>query len=369
MRVLIAPQEFKGSLTAAEAATAIAAGLGRARPEWELDVAPVSDGGPGFLEAMCAAGSHEWCVAAARDPLGRPVAASYLRLTEAREAVVEAAQANGLWRLGPGELDPLHADTAGVGDLILAAMSEPPSRLIIGVGGSATTDGGAGMARALGARFLDGAGNALVPGGGALAALVRIDWRRPPPFAGTEVVVATDVTNPLVGPNGAAAVYGPQKGATPEQVDMLEAALLRYASVSRRSLGVDVATLPGGGAAGGLAAGLVAFLGARVVSGFDVAAQALRLDARIARAGVVVTGEGSFDAQSAQGKATGRLFERARAAGKQVVVFAGRADQEGPAVRTIASLGFGPVESMERASELLAALAERWAAEAGPAPG
>ena len=366
MRVLIAPQEFKGSLSAEEAATAIARGFAAARPGWVLDVLPMSDGGPGFIDALRRAVRADTRALAVHDALGRKVLARYISIPGTNVAVVEAAQANGLMHVHSAELDPLRADTAGVGELIAAALGEQPSRLIVGVGGSATTDGGAGMARALGARFTDMAGRPLDPGGAPLADLARIDWRRPETLTGVEVVVATDVTNPLVGPFGAAAVYAPQKGATPEQVDLLEAALVRYAAVVRRSLGVDIADLPGGGAAGGLAAGLVAFLGARIVSGFDIVAEATGLRGRLAAADLVVTGEGSFDSQSLQGKTTGRLVQLAESAGKRWVVLAGRSSIEGESVHTLNDLESDPSLAMANANELLAALAERWAAGLTP---
>ncbi|MBK7724777.1 MAG: glycerate kinase [Dehalococcoidia bacterium] len=246
MRILIAPQEFKGSLAADEAAAAIASGIRSVHPDWTLDSLPMSDGGPGLLDAMRRAVKADTMAAVVEDSLGRKVLARYVRIRATGEIVIEAAQANGLLHVKPGELDPLHADTFGVGELILDAAKAEPPRIIIGVGGSATTDGGAGMARAMGARFLDGAGNVLPRGGVALADLERIDWQPPTVLRGIELLVATDVSNPLCGPDGAARVYGPQKGATPAQVDQLEAALFRYARVLRRHFGVDAANIPGG---------------------------------------------------------------------------------------------------------------------------
>ena len=220
------------------------------------------------------------------------------------------------------------------------------------------------MARALGARFLDEAGRELPPGGAALSALARIDWSRPAAFAGIDVVVATDVTNPLTGRNGAAAVYGPQKGASLADVDVLDAALVRYAAVLRRSLGVDIERIPGGGAAGGLAAGLVAFLGARVESGFDVVAGVTGLAARLERADIIVTGEGSFDDQSLQGKTTGKLIGLAENAGKPWVAFAGRADAPQAEVRVLSELEADAGRSISGAGQLLGQLAEDWASHA-----
>lgn len=361
MRVLIAPQEFKGSLSAEEAADAIAEGIRRACPGWSFDLLPMSDGGPGFIDAMRRAVPADTVAIVTHDALGRRLLGRYVTLRDGGTAAVEAAQANGLIHIRPEERDPLAASTCGVGELIAAALDGKPRRLVVGVGGSATTDGGAGMACVLGARFLDAAGRDLPPGGGPLVGLERVVWQRPAALEVVEAVVATDVTNPLLGPQGAAAVYAPQKGANPEQVALLERALARYAEVVERDLGVTIADLPGGGAAGGLGAGLAAFLGARVESGFEVVASATNLAARLAAADAVVTGEGSFDSQSLQGKTTGRLLELCRAAGKPCVVMAGRSAASGPEVLTLTSLEPHPEACMERAGELLRELATRWA--------
>ncbi|MCC6381242.1 MAG: glycerate kinase [Dehalococcoidia bacterium] len=362
VRLLVAPQEFKGSLTAAAAAEAIAAGVRQARPAWELDLLPLSDGGPGLLDAIGQALACETRTVPAHDPLGRPVTTRYLVTREAT-AVVEAAQANGLFRLAGGERDALTADTAGVGEIILAALADRPRRLVVGVGGSATTDGGAGMARALGARLNDADGHALPPGGAALARLASVVWRRPPSLGGVAVSVATDVRSPLLGPTGAARLFGPQKGATPADVDALEAALAHYARVVRRDLGVDLTTVEGGGAAGGLAAGMVAFLGAKVESGFDLVARATGLQAHLGRAQLVVTGEGRFDSQSLQGKTTGRLLELAAAQGKHFVVLAGSGEPvAGVALHTLSEVEPDERRRQSAAAESLAALAARWAA-------
>lgn len=361
--MLIAPQEFRGSLSADEAAAAIKLGIRASRPDWRLDILPLSDGGPGFIDALRRAIVADTSADVIDDALGRKVLGRFAVVRADRTAVVEAAQANGLYHLTPAERDPLGADSFGVGQLIAAALATEPPRLIVGLGGSATTDGGSGMARALGARFTDVAGRPLERGGAALANLARIDWRRPAAFDGVEVVVASDVTNPLLGPEGCAAVYGPQKGASPEQVDILEAALVRYAAVVKRSLGVDIATIPGGGAAGGLGAGLVAFLGARISSGFAIVAEATGLSGRIAKADLVVTGEGSFDRQSFQGKTTGRLRDLAHDAGKRIVVFCGRTEIAEPDVVPLATLEPDSDMSMRNAGTLLETLAARWAAE------
>lgn len=362
MRVLVAPQEFRGSLSADEAAAAIKAGIRAARPAWQLDVLPLSDGGPGFIDALRRAVTADTSAEIVEDALGRKVLGRFAVIRTDRTAVVEAAQANGLYHLTPDERDPLRADSFGVGQLIAAALATSPPRLIIGLGGSATTDGGAGMARALGARFTREDGTTLPPGGAALANLARIDWSPPPSLVGVEVIVASDVTNPLLGPDGCAAVYGPQKGASLEQVDILEGALLRYAAVVKRALSIDVSAMPGGGAAGGLGAGLVAFLGARIRSGFTIVAEATNLRGRIAKADAVVTGEGSFDRQSLQGKTTGRLRELAGEAGKPIALFCGRTELTDPGVISLAELEPRSEASMRNAAALLETLAARWAA-------
>ena len=363
MRALIAPQEFKGSLAADEAAMAIASGIRSVQPDWKLDNLPMSDGGPGLLDALRRAVKADTMAAIVRDALGRKVLGRYIRIRATGEIVIEAAQANGLLHLKPHELDALYADTSGVGELIADAATTGPPRIIIGVGGSATTDGGAGMARALGARFFDMTGRELPRGGAPLADLERIEWQLPADLAGVEILVATDVTNPLCGPNGAAPVYAPQKGASPEDVDRLEAALFRYAQVVRRHFGLDIANLPGGGAAGGLAAGLVAFLGARIESGFDLVARTAGFEERLAAADLVVTGEGRFDSQSSQGKVTGRVIEAARASGKPVAVLAGSSLSTDPdvPVHTISALEPDTAAAMENATELLKQVAAAWA--------
>lgn len=360
MRVLIAPQEFKGSLAADEVAAAIASGIRSVRRDWTLDILPLSDGGPGLLDAMRRAVKADTMAVAAHDALGRKVLARYLRVRASGDMIVEAAQANGLLHIKPEERDALRADSFGVGEIIADAAREQPRRMIIGAGGSATTDGGAGAARAMGARFTGMAGRELPPGGAALAHLEQIAWERPAWAAGIAFVVACDVTNPLCGPNGAARVYGPQKGATAAEIDQLEEALFRYAMVVRRHFGIDLANMPGAGAAGGLAGGLAAFLGARLASGFDLVAEATGLRERMASADIVVTGEGRFDAQSAEGKVTGRLMELAAGAGKPVVLFAGQSAGEG-AARTIQSIEPDERRAMENAAKLLTELAARWA--------
>ncbi|WP_322818976.1 glycerate kinase [Tepidiforma sp.] len=361
MRILVAPQEFKGSLAADEAAAAIAAGIHDARPAWQIDLLPLSDGGPGLLDALRRAVRADTAAAVVHDPLGRRVLGRYLRLRESGAAVIEAAQANGLFHLQPHERDALRADSFGVGELIAAAAAEAPSALLIGVGGSATTDGGAGALRALGARFFDAAGAELPPGGAPLARLERIAWHPPPWLGAFPITVATDVTSPLCGPAGAARLFAPQKGASPAEVELLEEALERFAAATRRLTGIDLRTLPGAGAAGGLAGGLHAFLGATIASGFEIVAALTRFHERLAAADLVITGEGRYDEQSLVGKVTGRVVEAARATGRPVVIFAGQATL--PGARTLATLEPDPTRSIQLAAPLLRELAAAWARE------
>lgn len=324
MHILIAPQEFKGSLTAVDVAHALAAGVRLADPNAAVDLAPLSDGGPGFLDAMLGATAGTRQTVIARDPLGRPVEAAIGLIDAGRTAIVESAEASGIKRLTPDELAPRRTSTAGVGDLILAALDAGVERLIVGVGGSATNDGGAGMAEALGARLRDGCGVELPLGGAGLRDLASIDASGiDPRLAAIDVLVASDVRNPLCGPDGASAVFGPQKGADAATVRDLDAALRHYAVRVALDLGVDVRDAPGAGAAGGLGAGLIAFLGARVRSGFDLVAEAIGLDARVHAADLVLTGEGRLDGQTGFGKTVSGVARLGRAAGVPVVALCG----------------------------------------------
>jgi glycerate 2-kinase len=323
-RYLVAPLEFKGSLTAAEAAEAIRLGLERGGAGANVDVLPLADGGPGTAEALVAALQGSWHPVLVRDPLGRMVEANYGTWDAGASGIVEMAQASGLVRLSPGERNARRASSFGTGELIRAAVLGGVRTLMVGLGGSATNDGGAGLLQALGVRLRDLQGRELPPGGAALKELARME------FEGTlrqmsevELTCVTDVTNPLTGPAGASAVYGPQKGATHGDVAVLDSALAHFAEVVRRQLGLDVSRETGMGAAGGLGFGLRVVFGARLVPGFQHIAEVVHLDERLAGCDVVVTGEGRLDTQSRQGKGPVALAERARAAGKRVVVFAG----------------------------------------------
>lgn len=346
LTVIVAPDAFKGSLPAPEAAAAVEAGLrdAAAATGVELDVRlrPVADGGEGSVDVVLAAGwtRRERTVTG---PTGAPVLAPFALTptgTEPRTALLELAAASGLALLPGGRPDPLRATTRGVGELVAAALGESVARLVLCIGGSATTDGGTGMAAALGARFLDGTDRPLPPGGAALVDLARIDVTGLDARLGTtEVVVACDVDSPLTGPTGAAHVFGPQKGATPEDVAALDAGLAQLARVLRRDLGIDVERVPGAGAAGGVGAGALAFLGARLTPGIDLLLDLVGFDGALDGADLVVTGEGSFDAQSLAGKAPVGVARRARAAGVPVVVLAGRVDLDDADRARLAGLG------------------------------
>ncbi len=368
VKVLVAPQGFKGSLTPLDAARAIADGIRAAWPNARVDLVPVADGGDGTVDALVLATGGRKIRAATVDPLGRPVAAEFGVLGDGQTAVVEMAQASGLARLKPEERNPLITTTYGTGLLIRAVLDAGFRRIIVGIGGSATNDGGAGMLQALGMRLLDQHGQPIPSGGQGLLALDRIDpsgldLR----LAETEIIVASDVTNPLCGPEGAAAVYGPQKGATPEMVRLLDEALAHYAEVVRRDLGRDVANVPGAGAAGGLGAGLLLLPNVRVRPGAEVVFEAVGLDDRLEDCDLAFTGEGAVDRSTAFGKTPARLAQRAGVRGRPVVLLAGRL---GHGYEEVYRLGIGAVvpivpgplteaEAMARAFDLLSAAAGR----------
>ena len=323
MRFVAAPNAFKGSWGAPEAAAAIARGIRKVFPDAEVIEVPVADGGDGTVAALVAAQRGELRQVEVEGPLGDPVSASF-GLVAGGTAVVELASASGLALLPPERLDPRSASTYGFGELLRAAREAGAGRIIAGIGGSATNDGGAGMAQALGYRLVNRSGVELERGGAALARLERIDASAvDPAWRDVAVEVATDVTNPLCGPEGATAVYGPQKGATPEMIPELDAALENLARVAARDLGRDVAALPGAGAAGGTGAGLAAFLDARLVAGARLVVEATGLDRALEGAVCVFTGEGRVDLQTTFGKAPAEVARRARAAGVPAVLLAG----------------------------------------------
>lgn len=323
-RVLIAADKFKGSLTAVQVAERVTAGLRRVVPDLRVEALPVADGGDGTVDAAVAAGFERREVRVA-GPLGQEVTAAFA--LRGGTAVVEMAEASGLQRLPAGVFGPLTASTYGSGELLRAALDAGARTIVFGVGGSATTDGGAGMLSALGARFLNEDGEPVPPGGGGLADLARADLSGlDPRLSSVELVLASDVDNPLTGPKGAPAVYGPQKGASPDDVDTLDAALARFAKVLEAEAGpaaARYAASPGAGAAGGIGFGAL-LLGARFRPGIEVMLDVLGFAPALERASLVITGEGSLDEQTLHGKAPAGVAAAARAAGKEVVAVCGR---------------------------------------------
>jgi glycerate 2-kinase len=322
MRVVVAPDKFKGSLPAPQVARHVATGLGRAVPGVEVVEVPVADGGDGTLDAALSAGYRRVPVRA-HGPTGEEVDTAYA--VRDGVAVVELADVSGLRRLPGGRLAARTASSFGTGEVLAAALDAGCRRIVLGIGGSACTDGGAGMAQALGARLRDAGGGEIGPGGAALAAVDSVDLTGLHPALGqAEVVVASDVDNPLLGPRGAAAVYGPQKGASPADVAELDAALARWADAVSRTTGVDAATRPGAGAAGGVGFAALAVLGATLQPGIDLVLDLVGFPALLPGTQLVVTGEGSLDEQTLHGKAPAGVAAAARAAGVPVVAVAGR---------------------------------------------
>jgi glycerate kinase len=323
-RVLVAADKFKGSLTAVEVAERVAAGLRRVVPDVDVEALPVADGGDGTVAAAVAAGFERREVRVA-GPLGDEVTAAFALRGDT--AVVEMAEASGLQRLPAGVLAPLTASTYGSGELLRAALDAGARTIVFGVGGSATTDGGAGMLSALGARFLRADGEPVAPGGGGLADVASADLSGlDPRLTDVELVLASDVDNPLTGPKGAPAVYGPQKGASPADVETLDAALAHFAKVLEGTVGAraaEYAASPGAGAAGGIGYGAL-LLGARFRAGIEVMLDVLGFAPALERAELVITGEGSLDEQTLHGKAPAGVAAAARAAGKEVVAVCGR---------------------------------------------
>ncbi|MEV0844767.1 glycerate kinase [Streptomyces sp. NPDC049954] len=324
-RVLIAADKFKGSLTAVEVGRRLMAGLRSVHPALDVEALPVADGGDGTVAAALAAG-FERRESVVSGPLGTPVTAAYALRGDT--AVVEMAETSGLQHLPPGRFAPLTATTRGCGELLGAALDAGARTVVLGVGGSATTDGGAGLLTALGARLLTAEGEPVEPGGGGLAALASADLSGlDPRLATTEVILASDVDNPLTGPTGAAAVYGPQKGAGPEDVAALDAALRHYVTVLDQAGAPGAAALaeaPGAGAAGGLGYGALVGLGARFRPGIEVMIDVLGFAPALDRADLVITGEGSLDAQTLHGKAPAGVAAAARARGIEVLAVCGR---------------------------------------------
>ena len=330
MRVLVTPDKFRGTLTAPQAAEAIARGWARARPQDELLLVPLADGGEGTLEAIVGT-DGELVRREVTGPRGEPVTAPF-GLAGAT-AVVELARASGLALLTPYRHDPLRTTTRGTGELIGAALDAGATRVLVCVGGSATNDGGVGMATGLGAAFLDVQGEPMRDGGGSLSSLGSIDLGGlDPRLRTTEVIGLVDDDNPLTGPNGASATFAPQKGASPDDVLVLDRALRHLAAVVERDLGIALADEPGAGAAGGTGFGLMAFLGAHLRPGVDAVMEAVDFERHLDGADLVITGEGSFDEQSLRGKVPAGVLAAAGLAGVRTAIVCGVASQEVPGV-------------------------------------
>ncbi|WP_223471886.1 MULTISPECIES: glycerate kinase [unclassified Pseudomonas] len=324
MKIVIAPDSFKDSLSAQGVADAIAQGLAEVWPDAQLIKCPMADGGEGTVESVLAACNGEWRHTRVRGPLGVAVEARWGWLAESRTAIIEMAEASGLQLVPPGQRDACSSSTYGTGELIRAALDEGAGRVILAIGGSATNDAGAGAMQALGVVLLDDQGRPLPPGGLALANLARIDLSDlDPRLARVSFEIAADVDNPLCGPHGASVVFGPQKGASASQVQALDRALGHFAEHCARALKKDVHDEPGSGAAGGLGFAAKAFLGAQFRTGVDVVAQLTGLAEAVNGADLVITGEGRFDAQTLRGKTPFGVARIARQHGVPVVVIAG----------------------------------------------
>jgi glycerate kinase len=375
MKIVIAPDSFKGNLTAKEAADAIEIGIKRVNPDAEIAKVPMADGGEGTVQALVDATNGELISAEVCDPLGNRIKADFGILGESsgdgitqKTAVIEMATASGLPLVPRDKRNPMLTTTYGTGELIKTALDMECKMLIIGIGGSATVDGGAGMAQALGARLLDKNGGEIPKGGGGLDHLDRIDISNlDNRLSDVTTIVACDVDNPLVGPRGAPAIFGPQKGATPEMVRLLDGYLDRYADIIKRDLDIEVKNVPGAGAAGGLGAGLMAFLNAQLKSGVDIVIEASGLDQSVKDADIVVTGEGKIDSQTIYGKTPIGVAKTAKKYGIPVIAFAGNIGDDSHvvydnginALMSIISYPMTLETAMKRSRELLANAAER----------
>jgi len=362
MRILIAPDKFKGCLSAREVAENIALGLRDTLPEAEIDVVPLADGGEGTAEVICDALDGSWLKCEAHDPLGREIECRYAFIQKRELAVVEMSEAAGMKRLHIDERDVGRSSTFGVGEMLLDAAHRDAKEIIVGLGGSATNDGGFGMARALSFRFLGKPATShrnleTIRQVSELPRLARIE--QPRDLSLPKIIAAADVRNPLLGKTGATRVFGPQKGLKAEQIEIFEDALKRLADVVAKEFGFDFREEPGAGAAGGLGFGLMSFCGATIRPGFDVVAEAVELESKMKDADIVITGEGSLDAQTLEGKTSAGIATMARRLGKRVVAIAGRTSEDREVrkafdgVYTLAERGVSEQESIKHAAELL----------------
>ncbi len=368
MKIVIAPNAFKGCLSTTEAALAMAEGVAQVLPEAEIVMVPVADGGDGLVDVAMESLQGERRTLVVTGPRNSPVTADFCFVESMNLAAVEMALASGLALLPKDMQDPTLTTTFGTGELIRAALDLGVENIAVGIGGSATNDGGIGMAQALGARFLDKDGKELPGIGASLSAIADIDLSGlDPRIQATDFEAVCDVDNPLFGPKGAAAVYGPQKGARPAQVEQLDRGLRNLADVIKKRLGANVAEMPGAGAAGGLGAGLHAFLGAELRRGIDVIFDLVGLDEKLAGADLVLTGEGQIDFQTVFGKAPGGVGAAAKARGVPCLAIAGSIGKElgdlhAIGINAVFSLCTGPAtleESMKHARENLARVAQQ----------
>jgi glycerate 2-kinase len=357
MRILVAPDKFKGSLSARKVADSIAAGLHDVLPDATLDLIPVADGGEGTGDVIREACAGEWVACAGHDALGRAIMARYVWLPERMMAVIEMSETAGGWRIALHERDPFSANTYGVGEMLLDAARRETNDVIVGLGGSATNDGGFGMARALGFRFLNSDSVDLK---GPVSDLLRLEHiASPPNLILPRVTAAADVRNPLLGMRGATRTFGPQKGLAPDQLEVFEEALARLADIVALDLGCDFREVAGAGAAGGLGFGLMSFCGASIRPGFDVIAEMLDLEAAIERADLVITGEGSLDNQTLEGKAPAGVAQLARKLRKRVFAIVGCATEDATTreifdgVFVLAQPPITPEDSMTRTATFL----------------
>ncbi|WP_339883993.1 glycerate kinase [Vreelandella maris] len=367
MNVLLCPDSFKDALSAQDAAAAMARGVKRAIPSAQVQACPLADGGEGSLDALIAATGAERRQLDVQDALGRPRKAAWGWLSDQRTAFIELAEASGLQHLTADERNALHTSTFGVGELLLAALDQGAEKALLLLGGSATNDGGAGMLQALGARFLDQNDEPLPPGGAALSQLARLTLDGlDPRLAGLALEAAVDVDNPLLGVRGATAVFGPQKGASPEEVEQLDRALGHFADISAQVLGEDYRTLPGAGAAGGMGFAAKAFLNATLKPGIEMIMQQADMATLLANADLVITGEGRLDGQSLAGKTPIGVSRAATRLNKPVIVLAGSLGDGWQAcfdegVTAAFALADGPMtlaDALPRTAELLEARCE-----------
>ena len=367
MKIIVACNAFKGSLTSMQAGRAIARGFRKAMPHAEFIEVPIADGGDGTLDCIRASVPAKKVRKKVPGPLGEPIMGDYLLTQNGQTAVIEMARASGLAMIQSARPDPMNATALGTGLLIRDAVERGCRSIIVGIGGSATNEGGMGPAVAAGFKFLDSRGNELAPVGKSLKKIRSIDTAGiRPEYSRVEITVACDVTNPLLGPSGAAAVYAPQKGASPAQVKQLEAGLKQLADTAVRDLGKDLRNVPGTGAAGGMGFGLMTFLNARLVSGIDMLIQATQLDKKMEEAHLLITGEGRMDAQSVQGKAPFGLLKLAKKHSVPVIALCGSLEDEAELYRRgfrgVFPITPGPVsleEAMQNAGRLLERTATR----------